>query len=454
MPVKVNITLLVYLNSAALAKVGKYQYNDKKVKDSDIMLIIRNAEVSGEKRDIFINGDKIVAPFLQTGDTKVIDASGLTAAPGLVDMHVHLREPGYEYKEDISSGAMAAAAGGVTSVACMANTMPVTDSVEAVEYILKRAKESAVNVFPIAAVTYGQKGEKLTDFAALKSAGAVAFSDDGVPVSDAGLMREAMICANKLDMTVITHSEDAGMTDGRALNEGKISRELSLSGRPASAEEIMIARDVIFALETGARVHIAHVSTARSVEIIRLAKRAGARVTCETCPQYFILTEDEVLRQGALARVNPPLRTQKDVEGIIEGICDGTIDAIATDHAPHSTEEKARGLTKAPSGMIGLETSLALTFTYLVKSGHVREKKALRLLSAAPAEILGLNKGTVDIGADADIVLFDKNEKWRVEPEHFRSKARNTPFAGYELFGKVKYTVCAGKIVYNDERMK
>ncbi len=412
------------------------------------MVIIKNALLSDKKTDIFIKNGLISDAFIPDSKTRIIDAAGLIAAPGLVDMHVHLREPGYEYKEDISSGARAAAAGGVTSVACMPNTNPVADCAEIVSQIREKGKKSAVNVYPIGAVTIGQKGLELTDFAALKSAGAVALSDDGMPIIEASVMRRALYEAKKLDMLIISHCEDAGLTDGKALNEGRVSKLLGLEGRPASAEEMMVARDALLALETGARVHIAHVSTALSVDIIRKAKAAGAAITCETCPQYFILTEEAILEKGALSRVNPPLRTKTDVEGIIRGLQDKTIDAIATDHAPHSAEEKSRPLVDAPSGMIGLETSLALSLTYLCKPGHISQGELLRLMSEAPARILGLKKGLLEIGDDADLVLFDPNERWTVNPGKFLSKARNTPFGGYELTGRVKYSLVGGEIAY------
>ena len=385
------------------------------------------------------------------GCDRVIDASGLMVAPGLVDMHVHLRDPGLTYKEDILTGCAAAARGGVTSMACMANTSPTVDCPEQVEYVLNRARQGCgVEVYPIAAVSKGLRGEEPTDAESLKDAGAVALSDDGNNVDNANLMRDVLIRARGLDLPVLCHCEDTTMVAGRAVNEGSVSRQLWLEGRPAIAEEIMVMRDAMLAEETGAHVHICHVSTAKSVDIIRRMKKRGVRLTCETCPQYFTLTEDEVLTQGAMARVNPPLRTRNDVAGIVAGLRDGTIDVIATDHAPHSAEEKARSLTRAPSGMIGLETSLAIALTQLYHTRRMDLPAIIKRMSTAPADILRLPRGRMSLGAQANLVLFDPDEEWTVDPEQFASKARNTPFAGWKVKGKVKYTIVKGEVIYQD----
>ena len=386
------------------------------------------------------------------GCDRVIDASGLMVAPGLVDMHVHLRDPGLTYKEDILTGCAAAARGGVTAMACMANTSPAVDCPEQVEYVLNRARQGCgVEVYPIAAVSKGLRGEEPTDAEALKDAGAVALSDDGNNVDNANLMRDVLIRARGLDLPVLCHCEDTTMVAGRAVNEGSVSRQLWLEGRPAIAEEIMVMRDAMLAEETGAHVHICHVSTAKSVDIIRRMKKRGVRLTCETCPQYFTLTEDEVLTQGAMARVNPPLRTRNDVAGIVAGLRDGTIDVIATDHAPHSAEEKARSLTRAPSGMIGLETSLAIALTQLYHTRRMDLPAIIKRMSTTPADILRLPRGRMSLGAQADLVLFDPDEEWTVDPEQFASKARNTPFAGRKVKGKVKYTIVGGEIIYQEK---
>ena len=430
------------------------QKYEKRVQEK--MLLIKNGRILGAPEytsDLLIDGEKIVAieeNIEESDDMLILDAAGLVVAPGLVDMHVHFREPGFEYKEDMLTGAQAAAAGGVTTCCQMPNTNPVIDNAGAIRQAADRATEAAVTVLTIGAVTMGQKGEELTNFVALKAAGAVALSDDGNPIQNARLARLAMQLAKDQDLLIISHCEDADLVSNFPVNEGSASRELRLPGRPAIAEEIMVARDALLAMETGARLHIAHVSTARSVEIIRRAKEAGANITAETCPQYFTLTEEEVLKQGSLAKVNPPLRTQSDVDAIIQGLAEGTIDAIATDHAPHSNEEKARELMDAPSGMIGLETFLGLALTRLYHSGVMGLEQLISLMSTNPARILGLPAGTLAVNGNADIVIFDPEEQWTVDPERFLSKSRNTPFASMELRGKVKYTVSRGKVVYNN----
>ena len=390
------------------------------------LLVLQNkehGETFQKKLDLLINDGNIVeiAEYIPAaGNTEVIDAAGLIVAPGLVDIHVHFREPGFEYKEDILSGAKAAATGGVTTCCCMPNTSPVIDNKNIVEMVFYKAKQAVVSVLPIGAVTVGQKGNELTDFAALKDAGVVALSDDGLPINNDDVMREALMKASRFSMIVISHCEE---------------------------EEPMVERDVKLAAETGTKVHIAHVSTAKAVDTIRKAKADGVIVTAETCPHYFSLTESAVAEKGTLARMSPPLRTKADVDAIIEGLCDGTIDAIATDHAPHSAEEKALPFLDAPNGIIGLETSLALTLTHLYHTGTLSLEKVINLMAVKPAEILNLNAGKLTIGSTADIVIFDPDEEWTVDPSLFKSKARNTPFGGQKLRGKVKYTISRGKVV-------
>jgi len=421
------------------------------------MLLIKGGKVFGAETnpsDILLKDGKIASiaeNIEQTSEMTVIDASGKTAAPGFVDLHVHFREPGFEYKEDIRTGSAAAAAGGVTTCLCMPNTYPKADNFTTISLIAEKGKNASVRVLPVGAVTIGQNGEQLTDFKALKKAGAKALSDDGNPIQSAEIARRAMQEAKKLDMVIISHCEDEKMVRNYAVNEGRVSEALGLPGRPASAEDIMVARDVLLAQETGAKVHIAHISTATSVAIIRYAKKHGIPVTAETCPQYFSLTEEAIFSHGTLARVNPPLRTANDVDAIIEGLADGTIDAIATDHAPHSEKEKALPIEDAPSGMIGLETSLAVAVTYLYHTGKLPMDKIIKLMSTNPARIFGIDGGTLQVGSRADVVIFDPYEKWQVQPSDFRSKARNTPYAQMELFGKVKYTMVQGEIVYREK---
>ena len=426
--------------------------------DIFLRLLIRGGRVIDPARnidgqlDILVDNGRIArqGKGLSTQGAQVLDAAGLMAAPGLVDLHVHLREPGFEDKETVATGCAAAARGGVTTLVAMPNTRPATDCPDIVRLVREKAASTGVNVLPAGAVTVGQKGEQLTDFAALKAAGVPALTDDGMPIQNTALLRRAMVEAKRLNLPLLDHCEDRDMVRNYAVNEGAVSRKLGLPGRPAIAEELQIMRDVMLAEETGAHVHICHISTARGVDIVRQAKARGVRVTCETCPQYFTLTEDEVIRQGAMARVNPPLRTQADVEGIRAGLIDGTIDAIVTDHAPHTAEEKAKPLPDAPSGMVGLETSLALSLTGLYHTGLLSLGRMLALMSPSPAALLGLPKGTLAAGQDADLVLFDPDQEWAVDREQFASKGRNTPFHGRTVRGRVKYTISRGNIIYQE----
>ncbi len=414
--------------------------------------VVDPAQGVDDRLDLLIQDGKILrlGRDLAAPDAQILNAGGLTAAPGLVDIHVHLREPGFEAKETVATGCAAAARGGVTTLVAMPNTRPAADCPEIVRLVRDKAAATGINVLPAGAVTVGQKGEQLTDFAALKAAGVPALTDDGVPIQNLALLRRAMLEAKRLSLPLLDHCEDRDMVQNYAVNEGAVSRRLGLPGRPAVAEELQIMRDVMLAEDTGAHVHICHISTAKGVDIVRRAKARGVRVTCETCPQYFTLTEEEVLCQGAMARVNPPLRTQADVEGIRAGLLDGTIDAIVTDHAPHTAEEKSRPLPDAPSGMVGLETSLALALTGLYHTGLMSLSRVLALMSSSPAALLGLSKGMLCVGRGADLVLFDPEEEWVIDKEQFVSKGRNTPFHGRTVRGKVKYTISRGTIIYQE----
>ena len=414
--------------------------------------VVDPAQGVDDRFDLLIQDGKILrlGRDLAAPDAQILNAGGLTAAPGLVDIHVHLREPGFEAKETVATGCAAAARGGVTTLVAMPNTRPAADCPEIVRLVRDKAAATGINVLPAGAVTVGQKGEQLTDFAALKAAGVPALTDDGVPIQNLALLRRAMLEAKRLNLPLLDHCEDRDMVQNYAVNEGAVSRKLGLPGRPAVAEELQIMRDVMLAEDTGAHVHICHISTAKGVDIVRQAKARGVHVTCETCPQYFTLTEDEILLQGTMARVNPPLRTQADVDGIRAGLADGTIDAIVTDHAPHTAGEKSKPLPDAPSGMVGLETSLALALTGLYHTGLLPLAQVLDLMSAAPAALLGLDKGTLAAGRDADLILFDPDQEWIIDKTKFASKGRNTPFHGRTVRGRVKYTISRGTIIYQE----
>lgn len=378
---------------------------------------------------------------------RLLDADGLCLAPGLVDMHVHLRDPGLTWKEDIESGCEAAAAGGVTSVAAMPNTRPAADSPETIRYMLEKAERANARVLPVAAVTRGLAGGELTDFDALKKAGAVAFSDDGNPVATAYLMAEAMKRAAALQMPVLAHCEDRTLTRDGLIHAGEVSRRLGVPGVPGAAEDVGTAREIALALSLGVPVHICHVSTAASVAMIRAAKQLGAQVTAETCPHYFMLTHETLLARDADYRMSPPLRPEEDRLAILEGLRDGTIDAVATDHAPHAAAEKAVFET-APNGVVGLETSLAAGISFLVEAGVMRLPELLRRMSQAPARILRVPSGAIRAGGMADFVLFDPQERWAADPARFHGKSRNSALKGQKLKGRVQYTVCRGNIVY------
>ncbi len=377
---------------------------------------------------------------------QVLDLNGLTAAPGLIDTHIHFRDPGLTYKEDLHTGALAAAKGGVTSVICMANTKPTVDSVETLKDVLTRGQKEKIHIYQTAAVSQGLKGEVMNDFDALKAAGACGFTDDGIPLLDADFCSRAMEKAAELNMPISLHEEDKSFITNNGINAGEVSKKLGIKGSPSIAEEVMVARDCMLALHTKAPVVIQHISSGNSVALVRLAKQLGADIHAEATPHHFTLTEDAILTYGTLAKMNPPLRTEKDRLAIIEGLKDGTIDLIATDHAPHSEEEKNKPLTEAPSGITGLETSLGLGITNLVRTGHLTLMELLEKMTWNPAALYHLPSGSIEKGAPADLVIFDPDEKWTADT--FLSKSSNTPFKGAELYGKIHYTICRGEVVY------
>ena len=377
-----------------------------------------------------------------------LDAAGLMISPGLVDTHIHFRDPGFTYKEDLHTGSLAAAAGGFTSVICMANTSPVIDSVPVLKELMEREALEDIHIFQAAAVSCGLKGEEMTSMKELAAAGACGFTDDGIPLKNAAFLYKAMEEAKALDLPISLHEEDPAFIETNGINHGPVSDALGIYGSPSIAEESLVARDCLLALRSGAQVVIQHISSGQSVELVRTFKAMGANLHAEATPHHFTLTDEAVLKYGSLAKMNPPLRTEKDRLAIIEGLKDGTIDLIATDHAPHSTEEKSRPITQTPSGIISLETSLALGITSLVRPGHLTLSQLIEKMTINPANLYHLPCGSVTEGKAADLVLFDPNEKWI--PETYASKSSNSPFTGWELYGKVKYTICDGKIVYKD----
>ena len=379
---------------------------------------------------------------------RVIDAAGLIVAPGLVDVHVHFRDPGLTWKEDILTGAAAAKAGGYTTVVCMANTKPAADTPEVIRYITEKGRETGIHVLAAAAVTKGLKGRELTDMQALAESGAAGFTDDGIPLMNEALVKKAMEEAARLKLPLSFHEEDPAFIINNGINQGAVSERMGLGGSPALAEDALVARDCMIALHTGARVNIQHISSANSVKMVGLAKELGADVWAEVTPHHFSLDETAVLEYKTLAKMNPPLRTAADRSALIEGLKDGTIDVIATDHAPHSREEKEKPFAEAPSGIIGLETALPLAVTNLVKAGHVSYLTLFEKMSLNPARLYHLECGRIREGAAADLVIFDDTHPFTVQ--EFASKSCNSPFIGTQLLGRVKYTVCEGEIVYQD----
>ena len=377
-----------------------------------------------------------------------IDLHGKWIVPGLIDMHVHLREPGEEHKETIETGTMAAATGGFTAVACMPNTNPVNDCQSVTRLILEKAEQAYSRVYPVGAISKGSQGESLAEFGEMKKAGAVAVTDDGKPVSDSQMMRRALEYASNYNIMVISHSEDFSLSRNGAMNEGFVSTRMGLKGIPSIAEEIMVYRDLALAEYTGCPLHLAHISTKESINLIRLAKQKGCPVTAETAPHYFSLTEEAVDDYNTNAKMNPPLRTQEDLDAVIGALIDGTIDVIATDHAPHSKLEKDIEFDQAANGIIGLETSVPLALA-LFRKGYIDEARLVELLSENPAKILGVKGGSLSIGADADIAVIDPEHQFVLHENDIASKSKNSPFIGAKLQGKALLTICGGRITYN-----
>ena len=403
--------------------------------------------------DVYLDGGRVLA--IGDGPDEadvVVDARGLIVAPGLIDVHVHLREPGNEEDETIATGARSALAGGLTSVACMPNTRPALDSQAAAEFVILQAQRARqANVYPVGAVSKGRLGEELAELGQLVAGGAVAFTDDGAPVESAALMRRALQYSKMFDRCIMQHCQVMELTLGGVMNEGFESMKLGLGGMPAAAEDIMVARDIRLAEITGGRLHIQHISTARAVELVAEGKRRGIRVTAEACPHHFTLTDDRLRTFDSNFKMNPPLRTKDDVDAVIGGLRDGTIDLLATDHAPHAREKKMRELDQAPFGIVGLETLIPITALALIEPGHLTWPDVIRKLTVEPAALLNIPKGTLKPGADADVTMIDPAREWTIDPARFHSKSKNSPFGGWTVRGRAHTVIVAGEIRYTLE---
>ncbi|MBO4477190.1 MAG: dihydroorotase [Lachnospiraceae bacterium] len=423
-------------------------------------LIIKNGRVLDPAnaidgvRDLYVK-DGVIAAVCKEGETyelagaDVIDAKGMYVMPGLIDLHVHFREPGFEYKETIETGSKSCAKGGFTGVCPMPNTKPVIDSAEMVRFEVEKAKAvSPIRIYPVGAVTMGQIGVEPTDVAAMKEAGAYAISEDGKSVMNSMVYREGMMRAKENDIVVMAHCEDKNLVGKGAINAGPVAQKIGVEGIPNAVEDIIVARDILLAKETGARLHLCHCSTADSVEMVRKAKADGVKVTAEVCPHHFSMTCDEITSDDANFKMNPPLRTKQDVQALIEGLADGTIDTISTDHAPHSAEEKERGIATAPFGIVGSETAVCLTITNLVRPGYLTPMQMAERMSMTPAKVLKVDRGTLGVGKAADITIIDPEAHYTIDASTFVSKGHNTPFNGKEVYGKVVYTIVDGNVVY------
>ncbi|MBK7926633.1 MAG: dihydroorotase [Bryobacterales bacterium] len=425
---------------------------------SEAKLVIRNGRVidpaSGldAVRDVYLEAGRVAAvgENLEVASTaEVFDASGMIVAPGFIDMHVHLREPGFEYAESIETGARAAAAGGFTSVCCMPNTLPVNDSATVTSYIIERAKQkSVVNVYPIGAITKGSMGEELASIGAMVKAGAVAISDDGRPVMNSRVMRRAMELAKGHGIPVIDHCEDLNLSAGGDIHEGEISVRRGLRGIPAAAEDVMVARDILLAELTGARYHVAHISTHHAVAMVAFAKKRGIKVSCEATPHHFVLADCDTVAYDSNFKMKPPLRGKHDVSAVLEGLVDGTVEVIATDHAPHAGSEKMQEFERCPFGITGLETAIGITLEQLVHPGKLTLRKMIELYTTGPARVLGLDRGTLTVGAHADVTLFDTATQWTYDVNKTQSKSKNSPFHGHTYTGGPVATIVSGRIVW------
>lgn len=422
-------------------------------------LLIKNGHVIdptvplNQVMDILVEDGKIikVEESIQEEAQEVIQADGYYVMPGFIDLHVHLREPGFEYKETIYTGALAAARGGFTTICPMPNTNPATDSPKRIAYIIEKAKkEAAVHILPVGAITIGQEGSILTDIEGMAKAGAAAISEDGKSVMNAALYREAMNLARKNNLVVMAHCEDKNLVGKGAMNAGKKAEELEIEGISNAVEDVIVARDILLAKETNAKLHLCHCSTKDSVRMIKEAKEDGISVTGEVCPHHFTLTEDDIIEDDANFKMNPPLRTKKDVEALKEGLREGIMDVISTDHAPHSEEEKKKSIKEAPFGIVGLETAAALTITELVRTGYLDFLGMAEKMSTNPAKVLGIDKGSLKPGKAADITILDPEEVYTIDVKDFVSKGKNSPFQGREVYGKIKMTIVDGKIVYQE----